>query len=121
MNATNFQRVQTRCRIQNGLAVNLEIWNLGLALMWKDEMDVTIQSYSKHHINSIINMRRTSNIRVTGYYGHANPNEKSSTWDMLQRVGAAVNEEWVVGGDFNAMLNNAEKEGGVGSWVVHMG
>ncbi|KAA3488688.1 reverse transcriptase [Gossypium australe] len=31
---------------------------------------------------------------------------------MLRRVGAVVNEDWVVGGDFNAMLNKAEKEGG---------
>ncbi|KAG8499276.1 hypothetical protein CXB51_005790 [Gossypium anomalum] len=31
---------------------------------------------------------------------------------MLQRVGASVKEEWVVGGDFNAMLNDVEKEGG---------
>ncbi|KAH1056390.1 hypothetical protein J1N35_034455 [Gossypium stocksii] len=32
--------------------------------------------------------------------------------DFLRRVGDAVKEEWVVRGDFNAMLNDAEKEGG---------
>ncbi|KAH1091879.1 hypothetical protein J1N35_019136 [Gossypium stocksii] len=31
---------------------------------------------------------------------------------MLRRVGVAINEEWVVGRDFNAMLNDVEKDGG---------
>ncbi|KAA3488687.1 reverse transcriptase [Gossypium australe] len=48
----------------------------GLALMWKEELDVAIQSYSKHHIDSIVKFRDSSTIRVTGFYGHANPNER---------------------------------------------
>ncbi|PPR84475.1 hypothetical protein GOBAR_AA36237 [Gossypium barbadense] len=118
LNATDFQRVQTRSRMQNWLAVNSKVWSGGLALMWKDEMDVTIQSYSQHHIKSIVKMGRTSNIRVTGYYGHASPNERSSSWDMLRRVGAAVNKEWFVGGDFNTILNDSKKEGGVRLWTL---
>ncbi|KAH1114434.1 hypothetical protein J1N35_007812 [Gossypium stocksii] len=31
---------------------------------------------------------------------------------MLRRVKGSLNEGWIVGGDFNAILNNAEKEGG---------
>ncbi|KAA3483070.1 reverse transcriptase [Gossypium australe] len=112
MKATEFHRVQTRCRMQNGLVVNVEGRSGGLALMWTDEMDVTIQNYSKHHIDSIIMLDGSSNIRVTGYYGHANPNERNISWNMLRRVGAEVREKWVVGGDFNAMLNEAKKEGG---------
>ncbi|MBA0730417.1 hypothetical protein Golax_022520, partial [Gossypium laxum] len=37
MNAIEFQRVQTRCRIQKGLTVNSEYHSGGLAMMWKDE------------------------------------------------------------------------------------
>ncbi|KAK5777462.1 hypothetical protein PVK06_045429 [Gossypium arboreum] len=59
-----------------------------------------------------LKMGRNSNIRVTGYYGHANPSERNSSWDILKSVGAAVNEEWVVGSDFNAVLNDAEKDSG---------
>ncbi|PPR87249.1 hypothetical protein GOBAR_AA33441 [Gossypium barbadense] len=112
MNAAEFQRVKNRCRLQNRLVVNAEGRRGGLAMMWKDEIAVTIQNYSKHHIESLVKMDGNSNIRVTGFYGHLNPNERSSSWDMLRRVGATVREEWVVGGDFNAMLNDAEKEGG---------
>ncbi|PPD70867.1 hypothetical protein GOBAR_DD32254 [Gossypium barbadense] len=31
---------------------------------------------------------------------------------MLRRVGKSVNEKWIIGGDFNAILDNAKKEGG---------
>ncbi|KAK8356493.1 hypothetical protein V6Z12_A05G357600 [Gossypium hirsutum] len=31
---------------------------------------------------------------------------------MLRRVGHSVNEKWIIGGDFNAILDEAEKEGG---------
>ncbi|KAA3460547.1 reverse transcriptase [Gossypium australe] len=112
MSAMEFQRVQNRCRMQNGLVVNSEGRSGGLALMWKDDLDVAIQSYSKHHIDSIVKLRELSAIRVTGFYGHANPNERINSWSMVRRVGAGVNEDWVVGGDFNAMLNEAEKERG---------
>ncbi|PPR82021.1 hypothetical protein GOBAR_AA38692 [Gossypium barbadense] len=81
MSANNFRRVQYRCRLPNGLTVNSEGRSGGLALMWRDGMNVSIQNYSKHHIDSM-------------------------------RVGESVREEWIVGGDFNAFLNDGEKEGG---------
>ncbi|KAK8300260.1 hypothetical protein V6Z12_D05G376500 [Gossypium hirsutum] len=100
MNVIEFQRVQIRCKLQNRLVVNSKGRSGGLVLMWKDELDVTNQSYSKHHIDSTVKLGCTSIIRVTGYYCHANPSEHNNSWNMLQRVGQAVNEEWVVGGDF---------------------
>ncbi|KAK8314978.1 hypothetical protein V6Z11_D01G207100 [Gossypium hirsutum] len=112
MNVIEFQRVQTRCRLQNGLVVNLEGRSGGLALMWKDELDVTIQSYSKHHIDFTVKLGSTSIIRVTGYYGHANPSERNNSWNMLRRWNNSCQREVGVEGDFNAMLNEAEKEGG---------
>ncbi|PPD83789.1 hypothetical protein GOBAR_DD19259 [Gossypium barbadense] len=47
-----------------------------------------------------------------GFYGHANSSLRRSSWDILRRVGELVGEEWVVGRDFNAVLNDTEKEGG---------
>ncbi|PPR88585.1 hypothetical protein GOBAR_AA32098 [Gossypium barbadense] len=112
MSANDFRRVQNKCRMQNGLAVNSEGRSGGLTLMWRDGMNVSIQNYSKHNIDSLVKLENNKNIRVTGFYGHANPNLRSSSWDILQRVGESVREEWIVGGNFNAILNDAEKEDG---------
>ncbi|TYH38755.1 hypothetical protein ES332_D12G131800v1 [Gossypium tomentosum] len=118
MSANDFRRVQNNCRLQNGLAVNSEGRSGGLALMWREGMNVSIQNFSKHHIDSKVRLDDNKTIRVTGFYGHANLNFRRSSWDILRKVGESVREEWVVGGDFNAILNNAEKEGG--RWGVRV-
>ncbi|KAK8370228.1 hypothetical protein V6Z12_A01G163600 [Gossypium hirsutum] len=120
MSAKEFSRVQNRCRMQSGLAVNSEGRSGGLALIWEEGIDVTIQSLSKHHINSMVRLKNHNNILVTGFYGHANPNLRSNSWEMLERVGGLVREDWVVGGDFNAILNEAEKDGGQKRVRAHM-
>ncbi|KAG4109651.1 hypothetical protein ERO13_1Z049387v2 [Gossypium hirsutum] len=112
MAANEFRRVQNNCRLQNALAVNSEGRSGGLAMIWKDGMNVAIQNYSKHHIDSLIKLEGDKTLRVTGFYGHVNPSCRSSSWEMLRRVGDSAQEEWVVGGDFNAILNDSEKEGG---------
>ncbi|KAK8356484.1 hypothetical protein V6Z12_A05G356700 [Gossypium hirsutum] len=95
MNGNDFRRVQNKCRLQNGLTVNSEGRSGGLALMWKEGINVSIQSFSKHHIDSIVNLENNKIMRVTGFYGHANPSLRHSSWDILRRVGDSVREDWV--------------------------
>ncbi|PPR84063.1 hypothetical protein GOBAR_AA36648 [Gossypium barbadense] len=107
-NRENNERVQVEV---TELAVNLEGQSGGLALMWRDGINVSILSFSKHHIDSMVKLENNKNIRVTRFYGHANPNLRSSSWDILRRVGDSVREDGCVGGEFNAILNDVEKEG----------
>ncbi|MBA0668127.1 hypothetical protein Goklo_001091 [Gossypium klotzschianum] len=44
MKANDFQRVQNRYRMQNGLAMNSEGRNGGLALMWREGVDLTFKT-----------------------------------------------------------------------------
>ncbi|KAG8503275.1 hypothetical protein CXB51_001253 [Gossypium anomalum] len=60
----------------------------GLAMLWKEETKVDIQNYSKYYIDSVIKL------------------------EDQRQSGGTVNKMWIVGGDFNAVANNAEKEGG---------
>ncbi|PPD74644.1 hypothetical protein GOBAR_DD28427 [Gossypium barbadense] len=68
-------------RMHNFLAVSFEGCS-GLALIWRKRVDVAIQSFSKHHIDSLV------------------------------RVGGSVREDWVVGVVFNAILNKEKKDNG---------
>ncbi|PPE00625.1 hypothetical protein GOBAR_DD02349 [Gossypium barbadense] len=74
-------------------------------------VDVAIQNYSSHHIDSLIRSKNHNIIRFTGFYGHPDPNLRNWSWDILKRVGRSVREDWFVGGDFNTIVNDAEKEG----------
>ncbi|MBA0726507.1 hypothetical protein Golax_002331 [Gossypium laxum] len=37
---------------------------------------------------------------------------RSQSWDILRTVGRSVKDDWVMGGNFNTIINEAEKEGG---------
>jgi endonuclease/exonuclease/phosphatase family metal-dependent hydrolase len=43
----------------------------GLVLLWKKEVQGTIQNYSRRHINAIIKLDRDGvELKFTGFYGH---------------------------------------------------
>ncbi|PPD78720.1 hypothetical protein GOBAR_DD24343 [Gossypium barbadense] len=112
MNTNDFQHVQNKCRLQKGLAMSFKGRSGGLELMWRDGVDVTIQNYSKFYIDSLVRYENNKNVHFTGFYGIVSPSLRSSSCDMLRRIGGSVKEDWVVGRDFNAILNDAEKEAG---------
>ncbi|KAH1129231.1 hypothetical protein J1N35_000609 [Gossypium stocksii] len=53
----NLSRIQNICRMNGGLVVNAEGWSGGLALLWKEDLDISIQTYSKHHTDSLVRHR----------------------------------------------------------------
>lgn len=59
----------------------------GLALLWKRELQVEIQTYSEHHIDTIIVLKGASpRWRFTGFYEHPKTNKKEESWSFLTRL-----------------------------------
>ncbi|KAK8335238.1 hypothetical protein V6Z11_A09G041100 [Gossypium hirsutum] len=112
IHSNGFHRIRTICRMEGCLAVGSERKSGGLALLWKEGVNVSVQNYSKFHIDSLVSMDDGEKFRFTGFYGQTDPSLRQQSWDMLRRVKSMVNEGWIVGGDFNAILNNSEKERG---------
>ncbi|KAK8292764.1 hypothetical protein V6Z11_D06G140800 [Gossypium hirsutum] len=112
IHSNEFSRIRFMCRMEGCLAVSSEGKSGGMALLWRDGVGVTIQNYSKYHIDSLVCMEDGEKFRFTGFYGQTESSLRHQAWDMLRRVKSTVNEGWIVGGDFNAILNDAEKEGG---------
>lgn len=86
----------------------------GLLLLWRDFMDISIKSYSLGHIDCSI--KCADHLwRFTGFYGNPDQSMRKHSWNLLRRL-AGVEEfrnlPWVVGGDFNEILHQAEKRGG---------
>ncbi|TYH01219.1 hypothetical protein ES288_A09G040200v1 [Gossypium darwinii] len=112
VSANRFDFVRRRCRMEGCLAVNAEGKSGGLVMMWKESKKVEIQTYSSNHIDALVHMKNESPIRFTGFYGNADLNRRQNSWNMLKRVGQTVTGKWIIGGDFNAILVEAEKDGG---------
>ncbi|KAG8486025.1 hypothetical protein CXB51_019383 [Gossypium anomalum] len=109
--ANNFSHIRSLCRMDGCLVVNSNGRSGGLAMIWKEGFDVAIQNYYSHYIDSLVRSVNHNTIRFIGFYGHAGPNLRFHSWHVLRRVERSVGEDWIVGGDFNAIANDAEKEG----------
>ena len=52
----------------------------GLALYWKSDFDVNVQSFSNHHIDAFINHGVDDACRFTGFYGDPNTASQENSW-----------------------------------------
>ncbi|KAL9422716.1 hypothetical protein AB3S75_034905 [Citrus x aurantiifolia] len=84
----------------------------GLALLWNNEVDVNIISYSNHHIDAVIHGVNGKIWRCSGIYGHPETIQKRHTWTLLRRLAGMFTWPWLCFGDFNEILHPNEKLGG---------
>jgi exonuclease III len=86
----------------------------GLCLLWKEKDEVEIQNYTRRHINAIIkHSDNTSPWRFTGFYGHPNPAKRHESWTLLRHLKHFGPEPWLCVGDFNEVVEQDEKYGGL--------
>ncbi|KAA3477279.1 expansin-A1-like [Gossypium australe] len=89
MHYNNFTHVRNLYRMSGCLAVSLEGRRGGLAMLWKEGVDVSIQNYSSHYIDSL----SQNSIRFTRFYSHVYPNLRSRSWDILRIMRSMVKED----------------------------
>ncbi|GLT70035.1 hypothetical protein SLA2020_421370 [Shorea laevis] len=107
---------QIRCKI--GFAGMLSIDPIGLgggiALLWKHADEVIIQNYTHHHISATMVMGASfASWKFTGFYGHPDRVHREETWKLLSFLKDSSPTPWLCVGDFNEILDNSEKFGGV--------
>ena len=55
----------------------------GLAMLWKNSINLSIESFSKNHIDSIIDKGSNEAWRFIGFYGEPNTQKRKESWDLL--------------------------------------
>ncbi|XVF59199.1 hypothetical protein PTKIN_Ptkin07bG0256200 [Pterospermum kingtungense] len=106
------ERVRMKCEFQNCFGVDPEGRSGGLTMMWKDEINLQIKSYSKHHIDAEVTEHSGLRWRLTGIYGEPDTNLRSQTWSLLWTLARDNSLPWLCLGDFNELMWLSEKEGG---------
>ncbi|KAH9764852.1 hypothetical protein KPL70_001671 [Citrus sinensis] len=101
-----------KLKIDNCLAVNRNGKGGGLAMLWYNEANVHVTSYSNHHIDARVQREDGSWMRCTGIYGHPEMSQKHHTWILLKRLADLFDIPWLCFGDFNEILHPNEKLGG---------
>lgn len=81
-------------------------------MLWKVELKVSLQNYSKGHIDVLINTGIVeSPCLATGFYRNPNTGSKKDSWLLLKRISHGRNLPWLCGRDFNEILFSHEKKG----------
>ena len=83
----------------------------GLALLWKNEMVVSTQTYSLNHIDIHISSLLQILWRLTGVYGHPEERLKCETWRLMRHLWGRASLPWVCLSDFNEILSSDERNG----------
>ncbi|CAM8924063.1 unnamed protein product [Rhodiola kirilowii] len=81
----------------------------GLALLWNNEVEVSLRSYSKAHIDVCV--RAEYQFRLTLFYGEPRVGRREDSWNLLRRLKEGAEDKWVVLGDFNEILHSNEMSG----------
>jgi len=86
----------------------------GLALLWKDTVNIEIFNFSRHHINDVVH-EGDDNFRwkLTGLYGQPDTAGRGETWALLSHLKSFQPTPWLCVGDFNEILDQSERDGAV--------
>ena len=84
----------------------------GLALFWKKDFDVKVESSSLNHIDVVINGGKENVWRFTGFYGAPETQLRIDSWNLLRNLNGQSSLPWLCVGDFNEILKSHEKLSG---------
>ena len=82
----------------------------GLAMLWKKEVSLDIQTYSLNHTDACIMTDLNSPWRLTGFYGRPEEHRKHEK-SYLRHLHSRDSLPWLCIGDYNEILNSNEKQG----------
>ena len=88
----------------------------GIWLLWNESpsFKVEILTHSEYSIHALVKVPSPSfSFLLIAVYTSSNFNKRKLFWDYLQTLAIAISLPWVLLGDFNDMLSDNEKLGGL--------
>ena len=81
---TSMERIGRRMEFHNIFTVPRVNRGGGLALLWRDDISLDVQTYSDRHIDSFINHGVDNAWRFTSFYGDPNITNREDSWSLLR-------------------------------------
>nr|XP_027077000.1 uncharacterized protein LOC113700749 [Coffea arabica] len=79
----------------------------GLALLWKKDLDISLNRFANSFINRNVHMPNYTR-RLTGFYGHPDASKRKYSWDSLRQLSNQSQLSWLCIGDYNEVLSQNE-------------
>jgi hypothetical protein len=94
------------------LAKDCEGRSGGLALFWKNGINLSTGLKSRYHMDATITMPDGFKWRFTGIYGDPKAKKREGTWKLMRTIKHHSELPWIYAGDFNEIMFDSDKEGG---------
>ena len=100
--------------LTQGVIVPSEGKRDGLALLWKPNDKVDVQTFSRRHIDAVVDSRgSTRKWCLKGFRGNPDTHGRPDSWAHLSQLATASNLPWLCVGDFNEVLCVTKKQDGL--------
>jgi hypothetical protein len=108
--AKEMVRLRWSLGFTNGVAIDCYGRSGGLALWWKDGVEVTVRPWCQYFIDAQITIRGKV-CRFTGIYGEPRAELRGKTWEAMRFLKAQDGLPWLCAGDFNEVTAQHEHQG----------
>ncbi|KAK4260674.1 hypothetical protein QN277_003758 [Acacia crassicarpa] len=106
-------KLRNKCGFSRDLYVEPRGLAGGLALWWHNSISLTVLYKSKNVIHVLMESKCLQTPKLISFvYGPPKEGERRLVWNLMRNLVASVRDSWLLVGDFNDLLSQAEKEGG---------
>lgn len=84
----------------------------GVALLWKQEIEVEVMGSTNNYIETKITHEGRL-VYTTFVYEKLDHTKRKAVWEQLNLDGTAKDAPWFLTRDFNEIIDNSEKQGGL--------
>ena len=84
----------------------------GLVMLCQTTLGVSSRAVHSNYIEIRIKETTAAGWRFTGFYSEPSSDRKHLSWEYLRGLHTLADLPWIVGGDFDEILQAHEKEGG---------
>ncbi|GLT31148.1 hypothetical protein SLA2020_059070 [Shorea laevis] len=106
------ERIRLEVGFSNCFAVKSVGRSGGLAVLWNEEVQIRLLTYSQSHIDMEIRDLTDLHWHLTGFYGQPETGRRHESWALLKSLKSSSTLPWVCLGDFNEITKQSEKRGG---------
>ncbi|XP_023922453.1 uncharacterized protein LOC112033913 [Quercus suber] len=104
--------LQRKLQLSQGITVPCDGRSGGLAMLWREGVDVRFKSWSHSHIDVVVyGVGGTMPWRASGFYGNPDVRKRYESWELLCSLKNQCDMPWIVFGDFNEITHPEEKLG----------
>lgn len=84
----------------------------GIALLWRNKDEVSLNSISKNHIDVNVSTKEGLSYRLTGIYRELDRSKRQETWQLIRNLASSNTLPWCLIGDMNNVLSQQDKVDG---------